>query len=218
MGSMAADALPLFAGLDDAERSALEACLHVRSYPGRVTIINEGDLSHSLYLILEGSVKAYVSDEHGREVVLCTQGPGEYFGELALMDDAPRSASVITLAHTRLGILPRQELLRCMRDHPGVALAVIQGLAGRVRRLTEQVRSLALHDVYGRLTELLTVLAEDRDGQLVIEPRLTHQDLANRIGASREMVTRILGDLARGGYLRIEGRRMILAGRLPSAW
>jgi CRP/FNR family transcriptional regulator, cyclic AMP receptor protein len=218
MASIPAEALPLFAGLDDAERSALEACLHVRSYPGRVTIINEGDLSHSLYLVLEGSVKVYVSDEDGREVVLCTQGPGEYFGEVALVDDAPRSASVITLAHTRLAILAREDLLRCMRDHPGIALAMIQGLAGRVRRLTDQVRSLALHDVYGRLTELLTVLAEDRDGQLVIEPRLTHQELANRIGASREMVTRILGDLVRGGYLQIEGQRMILAGRLPSAW
>jgi CRP/FNR family transcriptional regulator, cyclic AMP receptor protein len=218
MSSIAAEAFPLFAGLDDAERSALEACLHVRTYPERVTIINEGDLSQSLYLILEGRVKVFVSDEDGREVVLCTQGSGEYFGEVALVDDAPRSASVITLAHTRLAILAREDLLRCMRDHPGIALAMIQGLAGRVRRLTEQVRSLALHDVYGRLTELLTVLAEDRDGQLVIEPRLTHQELANRIGVSREMVTRILGDLVRGGYLQIEGQRMILAARLPSAW
>jgi CRP/FNR family transcriptional regulator, cyclic AMP receptor protein len=218
MVSIPAEALPLFAGLDDAERNALEACLHVRSYPGRVTIINEGDLSHSLYLILEGRVKVYVSDEDGREVVLCTQGPGEYFGEVALVDDAPRSASVITLAHTRLAILSREDLRRCVREHPGIALAMIHGLAGRVRRLTEQVRSLALHDVYGRLTELLTALADDRDGRLVIEPRLTHQELANRIGASREMVTRILGDLVRGGYLQIEGQRMILAGKLPTAW
>ncbi|MFO7696062.1 MAG: Crp/Fnr family transcriptional regulator [Anaerolineae bacterium] len=218
MVSINTEELPLFAGLDDAERSALEACLHVRSYPGRVTIINEGDISHSLYLILEGSVKVYVSDEHGREVVLCTQGPGEYFGELALVDDAPRSASVITLAHTRLAILVREDLRRCVREHPDIALAMIQGLTGRVRRLTEQVRSLALHDVYGRLTELLTGLAEDRGGQPVIEPRPTHQELANRIGASREMVTRILGDLVRGGYLRMEGQRMTLLGKLPKKW
>jgi CRP/FNR family transcriptional regulator, cyclic AMP receptor protein len=218
MASMTAEDLPLFAGLDDAERSALEGCLHVRRYPERVTIINEGDISHSLYLILEGRVKVFTTGEDGREAVFCTQGPGEYFGEVALADDAPRSASVITLARTRLAILAREDLLHCMRDHPGIALAMIQGLAGRVRRLTEQVRSLALLDVYSRLIELLTALAEDRDGELVIEPRLTHQELASRIGASREMVTRILGDLVRGGYLRIEGQRMIVAGRLPSAW
>jgi CRP/FNR family transcriptional regulator, cyclic AMP receptor protein len=209
---------PLFAGLDDAERNTLESCLHIRSYPERVTIINEGDISHSLYLILEGKVKVFTTGEDGREAVFCTQGPGEYFGEVALADDAPRSASVITLAHTRLAILARDDLLRCMRDHPGIALAIIQGLAGRVRRLTEQVRSLALLDVYSRLIQLLTALAEDRDGELVIEPRLTHQELASRIGASREMVTRILGDLVRGGYLRMEGQRMILAGTLPAAW
>jgi CRP/FNR family cyclic AMP-dependent transcriptional regulator len=218
MALIAADALPLFTGLEDAERSAMEACLHVRTYPGRVTIINEGDISHSLYLILEGKVKVFTTGEDGREAVFCTQGPGEYFGEVALADDAPRSASVITLAQTRLAILAREDLLHCMRDHPGIALAMIRGLAGRVRRLTEQVRSLALLDVYSRLVQLLTALAEDRDGELVIEPRLTHQELASRIGASREMVTRILGDLVRGGYLRIEGQRMILAGRLPIAW
>jgi CRP/FNR family transcriptional regulator, cyclic AMP receptor protein len=218
MASTNGEEIPLFAGLNGADRSALEACLHVRSYPERVTIVNEGDISNSLYLILEGKVKVFTTSEDGREAVFCTQGPGEYFGEVALADDAPRSASVITLAPTRLAILAREDLLRCMRDHPGIGLAIIQGLAGRVRRLTEQVRSLALLDVYSRLIQLLTDLAEDRDGELVIEPRLTHQELASRIGASREMVTRILGDLVRGGYLRIEGQRMILAGRLPAAW
>jgi CRP/FNR family transcriptional regulator, cyclic AMP receptor protein len=209
---------PLFAGVGEPERAALQACMHTRTYPARVMVVSEGDESHSLYLILDGRVKVFTSDEDGREALLCTQGPAEYFGEISLLDDAPRSASVMTLERTRLAMLAREDLLRCLQDYPGIALALIGELIGRVRRLTEQVKSLALQDVYGRLTGLLTTLAEHRDGQLVIEPRPTHQELASRIGASREMVTRILGDLVRGGYVQMDSGRMVLAERFPRAW
>jgi CRP/FNR family transcriptional regulator, cyclic AMP receptor protein len=212
------ETFPLFAGLGAHEHAVLETCLHTRTHPPRVMVVSEGDESRSLYLILEGRVKVFTSDEQGREVLLCTQGPGEYFGEIALFDDAGRSASVMTLERTRLAILSREDLLHCLEDHPGIALALIGDLVGRVRRLTEQVHDLALLDVYGRLTRLLVALAGERDGQLVIEPRPTHQDLASRIGASREMVTRILGDLVRGGYVQMDSGRMVLAERFPRAW
>lgn len=208
----------LFSDLAPEERAALEGCLHLRSYPPRVMVVSEGDDTHSLYLILEGKVKVFASDEDGREALLCTQGPGEYFGEMSLFDDAPRSASVMTLERTRLAMLAREDLLRCLQSHPGIALALIGELVGRVRRLTDQVKALALLDVYGRLTRLLEAAAEARDGERVIEPRPTHQELASRIGASREMVTRILGDLVRGGYVRLDGGRMILQEKFPRAW
>jgi CRP/FNR family transcriptional regulator, cyclic AMP receptor protein len=209
---------PLFAGLGGQARAALEACLHTKVYPARVMVVSEGDDTRSLYLILDGRVKVFTSDEEGREALLCTQGPGEYFGEMSLFDEAPRSASVMTLERTRLAMLGREDLLRCLQDHPGIALALISELTGRVRRLTEQVKSLSLQDVYGRLTRLLMTLAERHDGQLVIDPRPTHQELASRIGASREMVTRILGDLVRGGYVQMDSGRMVLAERFPRAW
>jgi CRP/FNR family transcriptional regulator, cyclic AMP receptor protein len=208
----------LFSDLTPEDRAALEGCLHTRTYPGRVLVVSEGDDTRSLYLILEGRVKVFTGDEQGREALLCTQGPGEYFGEVSLFDDAGRSASVMTLERTRLATLVREDLLRCMQAHPGIALAVIRELTGRVRRLTEQVRDLALLDVYGRLTRLLLTLAQSDEGRLVIEPRPTHQQLASRIGASREMVTRILGDLVRGGYVQMDSGRMVLAERFPRAW
>jgi CRP/FNR family transcriptional regulator, cyclic AMP receptor protein len=208
----------LFSDLLPEDRLALEGCLHTRSYPPRVMVVSEGDDTHSLYLILDGKVKVFTSEEDGREALLCTQGPGEYFGEMSLFDDAPRSASVMTLERTKLAMLAREDLLRCLQSHPGIALALIGELVGRVRRLTEQVKALALLDVYGRLTRLLEAAAESRDGERVIEPRPTHQELASRIGASREMVTRILGDLVRGGYVRLDGGRMILQEKFPRAW
>jgi CRP/FNR family transcriptional regulator, cyclic AMP receptor protein len=209
---------PLFSDLPPDDRLALEGCLHTRGYPPRVMVVSEGDDTHSLYLILEGKVKVFTSEEDGREALLCTQGPGEYFGEMSLFDDAPRSASVMTLERTKLAMLAREDLLRCLQSHPGIALALIGELVGRVRRLTEQVHDLALLDVYGRLTRLLEAAAESRDGERVIEPRPTHQELASRIGASREMVTRILGDLVRGGYVRLDGGRLILQEKFPRAW
>jgi CRP/FNR family transcriptional regulator, cyclic AMP receptor protein len=115
------ETFPLFAGLGAHEHAVLEACLHTRTHPPRVLVVSEGDDTRSLYLILEGRVKVFTSDEQGREALLCTQDPGEYFGEISLFDDAGRSASVMTLERTRLAMLAREDLLRCVQAHPGIA-------------------------------------------------------------------------------------------------
>jgi CRP/FNR family cyclic AMP-dependent transcriptional regulator len=169
-------------------------------------------------VIVSGAVKAYLSDENGKEAILSTQGPGEYFGELALFDDTPRSASVAATEPCKLMVLQKSVVQEAVRSDPDIALKLLKGMAGRVRRLTENVRTLALLDVFGRLVRVLEDLAVERDGVRVIEPRPTQQEIASRIGASREMVSRILTDLARGGYIEMEDKRILIRKKIPSHW
>ena len=191
----------------------------MRTYPKGATIVNEGDEGNSMFLIQTGSVKAYLSDDKGREVILSAKGPGEYFGELALFDEAPRSASVAALEPCRVMMVSKAILRETLKERPEIAVALLKGLATRIRTLTENVRALALLDVFGRLVTTLYSLAKTADdGKHVIEQKLTQQDLANRIGASREMVSRILQDLVRGGYIEIEHKRITIRKKIPSSW
>ena len=203
--------------LSDAELKAMGAHGVVRSYPKNAVIVSEGDTTNSLYVILEGRVKAYVSDSDGRQVVLSTQGPGEYFGELVL-DEGPRSASVMTLAPCRFLVVQKEEFRKFLLENPAFALSLIEKLIARVRALTESVKSLALMDVYGRVARLLLELAEESNGGFVIAQRLTQQDIASRIGASREMVSRILKDLSVGGYLTQSRDGIVLHRKPPEHW
>lgn len=206
-----------FLGLKETELQAISAHAVTRSFPRNTVVISEGDRSDSLYIILSGRVKFYVGDDEGREIVLSEAGPGEYFGEIAL-DQGPRSASVMTLDPTRFSIVPREDFRDFLGKSPEFAFNLIGKLIHRVRVLTENVKSLALMDVYGRVARLLLELATERDGVLAIEDKPTQQDLANRVGASREMIGRILKDLDAGGYIRVEPRRIVIAKTLPHRW
>ena len=188
-----------------------------RSFPKNSIIVNEGDATDSLYIIMEGRVKAFVSDDEGREVILSTQGPGEYFGEMVL-DQGPRSASVMTLEPSRFLVVPKEDFRDFVVKTPAFSVSLIEKLISRVRSLTENVKSLALMDVYGRVARLLLELANEVDGVLVIEERLTQQDIANRVGASREMVSRILKDLSIGGYIAQTRERIVLLKKPPAHW
>lgn len=181
-------------------------------------MICEGDHSDSLYIVLSGKVKVYLNDEDGKEVTLNMQTAGEYFGELAMLDDAPRSASVVTMEETRLAVVSKAAFDECLENNPKIALTVIRGLARRLRELSNNVRSLALMDVYGRVAHTLLDLAEERDGKLVVTQRLTQRDIASMVGASREMVSRILRDLTIGGYITTKSKIITINERLPSAW
>ncbi len=208
----------LFSDLAPQDAQVLLRHGSARSYPAHSVLINEGDETDALYVIEEGEVKVYASDDEGREVILNILGPGEYFGELALVDDAPRSASVMTLKPTRVVMISKAQFKQCLADNPEVAYNLIAALARHVRALTHNVKSLALMDVYGRIAHTLLDLAEERDGKLVVNRRLTHQELASMVGASREMVSRILKDLTRGGYISIENRIITINERLPHRW
>lgn len=211
------DKVDLFASATPDERAQIESYTSRRRYPRGTVIVAEGDSNQSLYVIVSGKVKVYLTDADGREIILRFQGPGEYFGELALLDDAPRSATVIGVEPTELLVLPKAGFERCLIEHPTTAISTIRALTRRVRTLTEEVRALALLDVYGRLSRVLTQLAEDQDGTLVVTQRLTHQEIASMDGASREMVTRILKELTVGGYVTVGNGSMTINRKLPSA-
>ena len=199
------------------ELQAISAHAVTRAFPKNAVILNEGDRADSLYVIIEGGVKIFVADADGGEVVFHTQGPGEYFGEM-MLDEGPRSASVMTLAPSRFLVVPKAELKTFLARNPDFAIHVIEKLIHRVRHLTERVKSLSLMDVYGRVARLLLELAEERDGKLLITNRLTQQDIAGRVGASRAMVSRILKDLTTGGYISLERDRIVVQREPPLRW
>ncbi|MDH3326457.1 MAG: Crp/Fnr family transcriptional regulator [Gammaproteobacteria bacterium] len=208
----------LFAALDENDLQALAKHFVQRHHPKNSIIINEGDSTNSLYIILSGRVKVFLNDENGKEVTLNVEGPGEYFGEVSLFDDGKRSASVITLENCQFAILEKQEFLNCIGQNPTLAISIIQGLTGRLRALSENVRSLALMDVYGRVAHTLLEMAHEQDGHWVIDEKLTHVELANRVGASSKMVSRIMQDLKKGGYITKNAKQIIIERPLPPAW
>jgi CRP/FNR family cyclic AMP-dependent transcriptional regulator len=203
--------------LNDAALEAVSRRGVMRTFAKNTVVVSEGDRTDSLYIIVSGQVKIYVSDDKGKEIVLNESGPGEYFGEMVL-DEGPRSASVMTLVPTRFLVVPKEDFTAFVAKSPEFSLHLIRKLIRRVRALTNDVKSLALMDVYGRVARMLLDLAVERDGALVIEGRPTQQDIANRVGASREMVSKILTDLAAGGYIEVGRDRITIARALPRAW
>jgi len=187
-----------------------------REFPKNAVVVREGDRTDSLYIIVSGRVKIYVSDE-GKEIVLGESGPGEYFGEMVL-DEGPRSASVMTLVPTQFLVVAKADFREFVTKSPEFALHLILKLIKRVRALTNDVKTLGLMDVYGRVARLLLDLAVERDGVLVIQDRPKPQEIAARVGASREMVNKILGDLTEGGYIEVKGERITIAKALPRTW
>ena len=210
--------VPLFAGLSADDISAISSRAVSVNRPRGEAIVREGEPSESFYVILSGRVKVYSSDEDGNEIILNFQGPGEYFGEMALIDETTRSATVETLEETRLAIISKEAFRSCFAMRPEIEF-VIREYVRRVRVLTEKVKSLGLEDVYGRVTRSLAALATLReDKKMVIEQRLTHQDIANMVGSSREMVSRIMADLSRGGYIAVEEKRITINKKFPAEW
>ncbi len=212
------DQIPLFEKLDSEDREKLASRFILRRYPKNTVVINEGDDSRSFYVIIDGQVKVYLTDENGKEIVLNKQSAGEYFGEVALLDEGLRSASVITTQPGQFAVLDQQAFTECISDNPQISLKIMQGLTQRLRALSDNVRSLALMDVYGRVARLLLDEAVEQDGIKIIENKLTQNDIAARIGASSKMVGRIMQDLKKGGYIRKDGTHLIISKPLPPAW
>lgn len=195
---------------------ALAAQGNSRSFRAQTILINEGDSSDSLFIVIEGRLRAYASSAEGRDVVLSEHGPGEYVGELSL-DGGTRSASVKTVEPTICCVVQAAQMRGFMAEHPDFALHLSQRLTRMVRRLTEQVKSLALQDVYGRMVRLLTELSDPVGDERVVREKLTQQDIADRVGSSREMVNRVMKDLTTGGYVVSRDGRLVIVRKLPAA-
>ena len=206
-----------FASLDEVAMRDLAPHGAVRSFPKNAVVVNEGDPTDSLYVVLAGRVKAFVSDENGKEMVVNTIDAGDYFGELVL-DGGPRSASVMTLEPCRFFVIPRGDVEGLLGRNQDFARDLIDKLIGKVRSLTTKVLDLALKDVYGRFTRFIDEHAVEESGRRVVRERLTQHDIAARIGASREMVSRIVKDLTAGGYISVDAKHIAVHKKLPANW
>jgi CRP/FNR family cyclic AMP-dependent transcriptional regulator len=196
---------------------ALVALGVARSYPKNAVLAQAGDVSDQFYILLSGKLKVFLADDDGKEIVVDILSPRQCFGEMAL-DGAPRSASVMTMEPSRLAVIQHDDLKKFLAAHPDAAFALIVTLIRRARNLTRTIGNLALLDVYGRVARLLVDNASDEAGRLMVAGRMSQQEIAQRIGSSREMVSRILTDLKAGGYITMDEGRIVIKQALPKRW
>ena len=210
--------IPVFSCLSKSEIQELEAEAVKKTFPKNTVLFSEGDETDSLYVITSGKVKAVITDEKGREIVLSIFGSGEYFGEMAFIDQEQRSATVVTKEQVKALVISRDVIKRVLASNPDFSFNLLKGMVTRLRLANRQIEGLALKDVYGRIARLFAQYAQAEGGDTVIEERFTHQEIANMIGSSREMVSRIMKELIMGGYVKVEKKKITIKKALPYAW
>lgn len=196
--------VPLFSTLTQAQAESVADAVIKRRYKRGELIVEQGKKSNFLAIVLTGRARVITQDNRGREVILATMNPGDYMGEMSLIDNQPHSATVRAEVQTDVLILGRVEFARCLPENTSMAYAVMKGLVQRLRQADRKIESLALMDVYGRVARVLLEFAqEDRSGRMVIRDRVSRQDVAKMIGASREMVSRVMKDLEDRGFIEV---------------
>ena len=211
--TMTLKAVPFFTQLSDKELDTIRAVAAEKTYPKNAVVLTEGEMGDSLDMIMSGKVKVFIGDEEGREIILKILGPGAFFGEMSMIDKQPRSASVTTTEPSTFLVLTHSNFERCVEQQPRIGNLVMQMLAQRVREADRKIGTLALMDVYGRVASTLLELSVYNNGKLVVGEKLSQQDLANMVGASREMVNRILKDLSDRGFISIESKAITIINR-----
>ncbi|MCL2345971.1 MAG: cyclic nucleotide-binding domain-containing protein [Desulfobulbus sp.] len=204
--------VPLFSGLSEAELEKLTKACGRRRVERSASVVLAGEATDSLYILLAGRAKVINTDEEGREIILAWLGPNESFGEMGLIDGSPRSASVIATEPCELLVLGKDAFQRCLQDNFPVAQKLMQILVRRLREADRKIESLALLDVYGRVARLLLDTSVEEGGRRVIKKKISKQDMARMIGASREMVSKVMRDLELGGYIATEGNLVVILG------
>ncbi len=208
----------LFENMSPDEVNAVKGYIHCRNYPQKTQIITESDPSQCLYFILSGCVKVFLDDDSGKEIIVNQHHKNEFFGELGLIQNIPRTASVVTATETRLGIMTAQDFRSCLLNYPALAMNLINNLVSRLINATETIRQLGLMDVYGRIAVTFFNMSVEKGNIRVINEKLTQQSIASLVGASREMVARILKDLKTGGYITIDKGIISILKPLPQNW
>jgi CRP/FNR family cyclic AMP-dependent transcriptional regulator len=206
--------VPIFSELTDADFSSLAKVANRRRYPKDSVVFFENEQGDFFFMILEGRIKVTILGDDGREVILSLLGSGDFFGEMALLDNEPRSATAIAVEDSELLSLHRNDFQSVLSDNRSITTGLIKVLTARLRRANHQISTLALLDVYGRVARVIVDMAREegrrlKDGRIAFR-RATHQEIANRIGTTRETVTRMLKDLERQGMIHIEGREIIV--------
>ncbi len=202
--------IPLFCGVQDPQLEQIARIATHRKVVRGTVIVRAGDVTDSLYILINGSARVLNSDEEGREVILSILGPGDFFGEMGLIDGSPRSADVVAAEACEMLVISKADFKRCLQENFEVALNIMKRLVERLREADRKIQSLALMDVYGRVAKLLLDFSEVQDGQRAIRRKVTKQDIAKMIGASREMVSRVMKDLEASGYIRVEEGQIVI--------
>jgi len=209
--------VPLFSMLTNDQAQAIADSVVKRRFRRGEIIVEHGRKSNALFILLNGRARVLTSDSRGREVILAVLQPGDYVGEMSLIDNQPHSATVRAEVQTDMLILGRAEFARCLPENSSLAYAVMRGLVQRLRKADQQIESLALLDVYGRVARTLLEMSETIDGQRIIRNKVSRQDMAKIVGASREMVSRVMKDLEERGYIEtLETGSVVLKERLTS--
>lgn len=196
--------VPLFSTLTPAQAESVSKAVTKHRFKRGEEIVTQGQQSNCLSILLTGRARVMTTDERGREVILATLGPGDYTGEMSLIDNQPHSASVRADLQTDVLLLGRTEFARCLGENSAMAYAVMKGLVQRLRQADRNIESLALMDVYGRVARVLIESAtDDSPGRKVINGKLSRQDVAKMIGSSREMVSRAIKDLEEQGFIEV---------------
>ncbi len=210
--------IEFFAGISEQALLELAGLMKEQVLKKNTVVINQGDSSRNLFVICSGRLKVFATNEEGDQTIFTFLGPDDFFGELSLLDDAPRSASVITLEDTIALSLNYQSFSEFINNHPEVCWSLFKSLTTRIRIMDETICTLTSRDIYGRLVETLYNEAEEQDDGTFITQKLTHQDLAEMIGSSREMISRIFKDLRQGDYIKVEKKQVTILKKLPSRW
>ena len=202
--------IPLFAGLPEAQLDHIAKMAVLRQVPRHKTIVFVGAKTDSLFVIVSGSAKVLNRDAEGREVILSMLEAGECFGEMGLIDDSPRSADVVANEACELLVISKADFTRALSENTELCLNIMKSLVLRLREANHKIESLALMDVYGRVAKLLLDNSEKENGVRIVKRKITKLDMAKIVGASREMVSRVMKDLEHRGFVRVESGRIVL--------
>ena len=194
--------VPLFSLLTVAQAEVISGAVIKRRFKRGEALVEQGQKSNALFILLTGRARVVTSDSRGREVILATLDQGDYLGEMSIIDNEPHSATVRAEVATDVLMLGRAEFARCLTENASMSLVVMRGLVKRLRHADRKIESLALLDVYGRVAHaLLDFAVADAQGQLLVKDKISRQDLAKMVGASREMVSRVMKDLEERGFI-----------------
>ena len=209
--------VPLFANLTQEQVEDLAVNVSKRKIKKGEDVVRQGQNSHALFLILSGRAHVVMTDNKGKEVILATLKAGDYIGEMSLIDNEPHSATVRAEVQTDVLVLGRAEFARCLPENSSLSYAIMRGLVTRLRSADRQIESLALLDVYGRVARTLLEMSEEIDGVKIVRSKVSRQDMAKVVGASREMVSRVMKDLEERGVIETqENGSVIIKERLQN--
>ena len=210
--------IDIFSCLDEHTLADLEKAAVRKKFTKNALLFSRGDASDSMYVIVEGKVKAVLYNEEGKEILLSIFGPGDYFGEIGMLDGQPRTASLVTKTACSLLMLKRHALDSIIFNNAAMSAKLLRQMLLKLRQATIRIENLTFMNVYGRIVSLLLQLADKTEGGGLYLDKITHQEIANMVGASREMVSRIMKELHSAGYIETDNQRIKIHKRFPTTF